>query len=85
MKITSHIGVLLAASTALGLAYLTLLLTGALQVFEADRDVAADSLGLEELESLEDALHLFSLSTELSLESESTHLVEQVAGQAGRI
>ena len=85
MKISSHIGALVALSTALGLALIGFLLQGTLQYLDADRGTAADTLDLKEVEGLGEALRFFSLTADLALSGPSTYLAEQAGAQAEKI
>lgn len=85
MKISSHIGALVALSTALGLALIGFLLEGTLQYLDADRGTAADTLDLKEVEGLGEALRFFSLTTDLALSAPSTYLAKEAGDQAEKL
>lgn len=85
MKISSHIGALVAVSTALGLALIAFLLQGTLQYRDADRGTAADTLDLKEVEGLGEALRFFSLTADLALSGPSTYLAKQAGAQAEKL
>jgi signal transduction histidine kinase/CheY-like chemotaxis protein len=76
LKIASHIGALLAVSTALGLGLLLFLFQGALSVVEANRQAAADTVDLKEVEGLEESLRFYFRIVDLSLSGPQTELVE---------
>ena len=77
MKIASHIGALLAVSTALGLGLLTFLFQGAVQVLDEERQAAADNVDIKEVEGLEDSLRFYFRIADLSLSGPHTYLAEQ--------
>ena len=59
MKIASHIGALIAVSTALGLGLLIFLFQGAVQVLDEEQQAAADNVDLKEVEGLEESLRFY--------------------------
>ncbi|MCH2106519.1 MAG: response regulator [Planctomycetes bacterium] len=77
MKIASHIGALLAVSTALGLGLLTFLFQGAVKVLDEERQAAADNVDIKEVEGLEDSLRFYFRIADLSLSGPHTYLAEQ--------
>ena len=77
MKIASHIGALLAVSTALGLGLLLFLFQGTMQVLDEERQSAADNVDLKEVEGLEDSLRFYFRIADLSLSGPHTYLAEQ--------
>ena len=85
MKIASHIGILLAVSTALGLGLLALLFQGAVSVIEADGELATGNVDLKEAQGLREALESFSLTTDLALSLPNTFLAVEAGKQAKQI
>ena len=77
MKIASHIGALLAVSTARGLGLLIFLFQGAVQVLDEEQQAAADNVDLKEVEGLEDSLRFYFRIADLSLSGPHTYLAEQ--------
>ena len=80
MKVASHIGVLLAVSTTLGLGLYGALFAGFDGLRDAEQASTSDSLEFTELESVEESLRVFSLVADLSLMH--THLAQQALAQS---
>ena len=85
MKIASHIGALLAASTGLGLGFGIFLFQGTLSVWEAEKQSARDAVDLKDVESLEESLKFYFKTADLSLSGPHTYLAEQAAELADGI